>query len=199
MEKIVVGSFLCGRPSSAPTPAHFRVQAGLPARYHTAVDDRRGPSVSSLFPQISPPLLARVATPAKLPTMGQPPITTPRHKDGRVFTCHLESSRRPRCTVASHHRRPHASALVGDAPVRFRSRSLSDKALEQATMLAKLSLPNACRGGHRLALPVRARSRVDRVRWHSPLCHMACLSSDAPSTSPPPAAKGQCHARVAFM
>jgi hypothetical protein len=57
--------------------------------YYTTVADRWGPPVSSLFPQISPPLLARVATPAKLSAMGRPPITTSGHKDGRVFTATL--------------------------------------------------------------------------------------------------------------
>jgi hypothetical protein len=91
MEKIIVSHFLWGRPSLAPTPAHLHVRAGLPARYRATVTDRRGPPVSSLFPQISPPLLrARVSSPAKLPVIGQPPVTTPCHKDGRVFSCHLE-------------------------------------------------------------------------------------------------------------
>jgi hypothetical protein len=78
-----------------------------------------------------------------------------------------------------------------------RLRPLGDEVLEQAAPLAKLLLPSACRGGHRLALPPRARSRVDRVRWHSPSCRVTRLGSDAPSTSPPPTAKGQRHARVA--
>jgi hypothetical protein len=81
--------------------------------------------------------------------------------------------------------------------VRFRSRLLGDEVLELAASLAKLPLPNACRGGHHLALPACACSCVDRVRWHSPSCRVARLGSDAPFTSPPPAAKGQRHVRVA--
>jgi hypothetical protein len=82
-----------------------------------------------------------------------PPL---RHEDAHVCACHLEPSRRLRCTMASHHSCPPMSALVGAASVGFRSRSLSDKALEQAAPLGKLPLPNACRGGHHLALPPRA-------------------------------------------
>jgi hypothetical protein len=99
--------------------------------------------------------------------------------------------------MASHHRCPPASALVGAAPVGFWSRSLSEEVLEQAAPLAKLPLPNACRGGHCLALLTCSRSHVDRVRWHSPSCRVAHLRSDAPSTSPPPVAKGQHHVHVA--
>jgi hypothetical protein len=99
--------------------------------------------------------------------------------------------------MASHHRCPPASALVGTAPVGFWSRPLGEEVLEQAAPLAKLPLPNACRGGHCLALLTCSRSHVDRVRWHSPTCRVARLGSDAPSTSPPPVAKGQHHVRVA--
>jgi hypothetical protein len=116
-----------------------------------------------------------------------------------VCAFHLEPSRRLWCVVASHHRCLPASALIGAASVGFWSRPLGDEVLEQAAPLAKLPLPNVCRGGHRLALPTRARSCVDWVRWHPPLCRVACLGSDAPSTSPSPAAKGQCHARIASM
>jgi hypothetical protein len=111
MEKIIVGCFLCGRTSSAPTPAHLHVRDCLPACYRAVIADRWGLPVSSLFPQISPPLLARVATQAKLPATGQPPITTMCHKDGRMFTCHHGPSRQLRCTVASYHRCPPSSAL----------------------------------------------------------------------------------------
>jgi xanthosine utilization system XapX-like protein len=51
---------------------------------------------------------------------------------------------------------PPMSALVGAALVGFQSCPLSDEVLEQAAPLAKLPLPNACRGGHRLELPARA-------------------------------------------
>jgi hypothetical protein len=167
------------------------------SRYRTVIADRWGPPVSPLFPQISPPLLAHMATPTKLSAMGWPPITTLRHKDGHVSTCHLGPSRRLWCTVASHHHCPPASALVDAAPVGFRSRPLGDEVIEQVASLAKLPLLNACHGGHSLVLPVHACSRVGRVRWHPPSCRVARLGFDAPSTSPPPAAKGQRHARVA--
>jgi hypothetical protein len=126
----------------------------------------------------SPPLLARVATLAELTPTSRPPVTTTRHKDSRVFTCHLEPSHQLWCTVASHRRCSPASVLIG-------------------TALVKLPLPNACRGGHCLALPMRARSRVDRVYWHSPSYRVAHLGSDASPTSPPPAAKGQRHVHIA--
>jgi hypothetical protein len=45
-----------------------------------------------------------MSTPTKFLPLHRPPITTPCHKDGRVFTYHLEPSRRLRCTVVSHHR-----------------------------------------------------------------------------------------------
>jgi hypothetical protein len=51
MEKTIVGRFLRGRPSSAPTLAHLRVRAGLPARYRATVADRWGPPVGAVFPQ----------------------------------------------------------------------------------------------------------------------------------------------------
>jgi hypothetical protein len=70
-----------------------------------------------------------------------------------MCACHLEPSLRLRCTVASHHRCPPLFALVSAAPVGFWSRPLSDQVLEQAALLAKLLLLNACCGGHRLALP----------------------------------------------
>jgi hypothetical protein len=57
-----------------------------------------------------PLLRHRPSSPTKFPSMGRPPITTPHHKDDRVSTCHLEPSRRLRCTVASRHRCPPASA-----------------------------------------------------------------------------------------
>jgi hypothetical protein len=138
-----------------------------------------------------------VATPAELPPTSRPPVTTQRHKDSRVFACHVEPSHRLRCAVAFHHRCPPVSTLVDVASIGFRSRPLGDEALERAAPLAKLPLPNACRGGHCLALPARTRSHVGRVCWYSPSCHMARFSSDATSTSPPPAAKGQRHALVA--
>jgi hypothetical protein len=113
-------------------------------------------------------------------------LSPPLHReDARVCACHLESLRQLWCAMVSHHCCPPASALVGD------------EVLEQAAPLAKLPLPNACRGGHHLGLLTRARSHIDRVRWHSPSCHVAHLGSDAPSTSPPLAAKGQRHARIA--
>jgi hypothetical protein len=193
---IVVGCFLHGRPSSVPTPAHLRARAGPPAvtAPPSLIDGAR---LSALLPRIPPPMLTHVATPAELSPPSRPPITTSRLKDVRMSACPLEPSRRLRCTVASHHRCPPASTLVGAAPVRFRGRPLGDEVLEQAAPLAKLPLPNACRGGHRLALPARARSHIGRVRWHLPSCRMARLDSDALFTSPPPAAKGQRHACVA--
>jgi hypothetical protein len=152
MEKIIVGRFLYGRPSSAPTPAHLRARAGLLARYRATITDRCGPLASSLFPQISPPLLGRVATQAKLPATRRPPVPTPRRKDGRMLTCHLEPSRQLRCAMVSQHHCPPVSTPIGDASIGFRSRPLGDKVLEQAAPLAKLPLPNVCRGGHHLAL-----------------------------------------------
>jgi hypothetical protein len=77
----------------------------------SAVADSWGPLVSSLSPQISPPLLARVATPAKLPVMGRPPVTIP----SPSVTCNVEPSHQLWCVVASHHRCPPMSALVGTA------------------------------------------------------------------------------------
>jgi hypothetical protein len=118
-------------------------------------------------PKFPPHLLARVTTPAELPPTSRPPVTTSRLKDVCVCACPLEPSHRLRCAVASHHRCPPASALVSAAPIGFRGRPLGDEVLEQAAPLAKLPLPNACRGGHRLVLPTRTRSHVGRVRWPS--------------------------------
>jgi hypothetical protein len=114
-----------------------------------------------------------------------------------VCTYHFEPSHQLWCVVASHHRC--LPAIVGVALVEFQSRPLGDKVLKQAAPLAKHPLPNACPGGHCLALPLRAHSRADRVRWHSPSCRVAHLGFDAPSISPPPTAEGQHHARIASM
>jgi hypothetical protein len=57
-----VGLFFRGRPSSALTPVHLHVRAGLLAHYRTAIADRRGLPVSSLFPQISHVSCPRVLT-----------------------------------------------------------------------------------------------------------------------------------------
>jgi hypothetical protein len=78
--------------------------------------------------------------PAELPPTSRPPVIIPRHKDGRVFAYHLEPSHRLWCAMASHHRCPPASALVGAALVGFRSRPLGDEVLKQAAPLAKLLL-----------------------------------------------------------
>jgi hypothetical protein len=135
-----------------------------PARYRvrTSVADSRDPLVSSLFPQFPSSASAREATPVELPPTSRPPVTTLRHEDSRVCACHLELSRLSWCVVASHRRCPPASALVGAASIGFRSRPLDDEA--QVASLAKLPLPNACCEGHRLVLPPRAHSRIDRVR-----------------------------------
>jgi hypothetical protein len=52
MENIAMDRFLCGRPSSAPTPAHLRMRASQPARYRSAIADRRDPPIGVVFPQI---------------------------------------------------------------------------------------------------------------------------------------------------
>jgi hypothetical protein len=134
-----VGHYLRGRPRSAPTQEHLRERAGLPAHYCTTVDDRRGPPVSSLFPQIFPPLLAHVTTIAKLLATGWPPITTPRT---RMVACspitlsHHVRCGAPwcpitagRCSAAAHHcssqnehamsspTKPHTACLTGHADV----------------------------------------------------------------------------------
>jgi hypothetical protein len=98
-----VGHFLCGWPSSAPTPAHLHARAGLPARYRVSLADRRGPPISTLLTQIFPHLLACVATPAKLLVTGQPPVTTPCHKNAHVCAYRLEPSCQLQCIVVSHH------------------------------------------------------------------------------------------------
>jgi hypothetical protein len=179
-----VGRFLRGRPSPAPTPVTARVPQSMTVR-------------TRLSAPSSPPLLTCMATLVELPPTSRPPVTTPRHNDSRVFACHLEPSHQLRCVVASHRRCSPAFVLVGVALVGFWSRLLGDEVLEQVAPLVKLPLPNACRGGHCLALPTCARSCIDRVCWHSMSYRVAHLGSDASSTSPPPAAKGQCHARVA--
>jgi hypothetical protein len=81
MEKIVVGHFLSGWPSSVPTPAHLQARARLPARYRAAIIDRRGSHVSSLFPQI--------------------PQQRPRVTGGTDFGC---------CHALSHHMEPAITA-----------------------------------------------------------------------------------------
>jgi hypothetical protein len=124
-----------------------------------------------------------VATPAKLPLTSRPPVTTPRHNNSHVFACHTKLSHRLRCVVVFHHRCPPVSALVGAA---------------QAAPLAKLLLPNACRGGHCLALPPRTCSRVDRcastphrATWLvsapmlRPLHHLQQLKDNARRAFPP--------------
>jgi hypothetical protein len=117
----------------------------LASCYYTTVADRWGPPVSSLFPQISPPLLARMATPTKLPVTGRPPITTSCHKDGRVFTATLSS--RVGCSAPW-------------CPVTVARLRLPSSALRRS---------DVCCGGHRLALPMCSCSHIARVHWHPSL------------------------------
>jgi hypothetical protein len=70
-----------------------------------------------------PLLHTRVSSPAKFPATGQPPVTTPRHKEAHVFACRLESScnattpllccrpslLQPRCRARSSTMKPHAT------------------------------------------------------------------------------------------
>jgi hypothetical protein len=48
------------------------------------------------------PLPHRRSSPAKFPSTGRPPITTPHHKDAHMCACHLEPLCRLRCSVASN-------------------------------------------------------------------------------------------------
>jgi hypothetical protein len=182
----------------SPRPAQLDADPGPPAvTAPPSLTD--GARLSALFPQI-PPSSARPRDDAGRITAYESATRHHLTPQGCLrVRLPLEPSHRLQCAVESHHRCPPASALVSAAPVGFRGRPLGDEVLEQAAPLAKLPLPNAYRGGHRLVLPTRTRSHVGRVRWHLPSCHVARLNSDAPSTSPPPTAKGQRHAHVASM
>jgi hypothetical protein len=110
-----------------------------------------GPLVSPLFPQIDPPLLTHVATPAKMTAIGRPPVTTPCRKDAHVCACRLEPSRRLRCVVASHRRWP---LLCCHPSPRARRRSLAPP-----SPLAELTWPKECRLDPGIALPACTRSQ----------------------------------------
>jgi hypothetical protein len=101
---------------------------------------------------------------AKFPLMGRPPVTTLRRKDAHVRSCRPEPMRRLWFIVVSRHRCPPASALITAASVRFQSRPLSDEVLKQAAPLVELARLKARHLDPGVALPVRARSRVARVR-----------------------------------
>jgi hypothetical protein len=150
-----VGSFLRAGPTLHRSPTHSHVRS-QPIAMHAPQPLMVGTRPSAL-PLAPIPLLcsACVATPTKLPPMSRPPVTTLCHKDTRVFAYHLEPSRWLRCIVLSHRHCPPASTVVCAASVIFRSRLLDDEVLEQAALLAKLPLPNACHGCHCLALLVR--------------------------------------------
>jgi hypothetical protein len=123
---------------------------------------RTRPATVPVTAQIHPlPLLRhRRSSTAKFRSMGQSPVTTLHHKDAHVCVCRPEPSRQLRCVVVSRHRCPPASSLVIAASVGFWSRPLGDEVLEQAAPLAKLPLPKACRGDHRLALPARSQGAL---------------------------------------
>jgi hypothetical protein len=99
MEKTIVGRFLHGRPNSAPTLAHLRVRAGLPARYRATVADRWGPPVGAVFPQ-SPLLRARVISPAKFPS---PPHATRMVACSPATLSHRVGCSAPWCPITAAH------------------------------------------------------------------------------------------------
>jgi hypothetical protein len=146
-----VGHFLRGRPNSVPTPAHLLTRTGLPTHHHAAVADRWGPPASSLFPQIFPPLLAHVATPTKLPATGRPPVSTPRHKDGRVFICTL--SHRIDCGV------PWRPITVARCSAAARRCSREDARYKSSTMKPRTTHPADGAG---------AAKEVPSRPWRSP-------------------------------
>jgi hypothetical protein len=180
-----VGRFLRGRPSSAPTPTHLLARPGLPAHYHVAVTDKRGQPVNSLFPQIFPHLLARVATPDKLPATGRSPITTPYHKDGRVFTYHLEPSGQLRCTVTSHHCCLLLCCSLSLLQPRCPRQELNDEASRRLP-LAELTQLRVHRLVPGVALSVHAHSCVARVHWCPSLLFMDTWMPPVQLTSSPP-------------
>jgi hypothetical protein len=98
MEKLIVGRFLHGQPSSASTPVHLYAQASLSACYHAAVADRWGPPVGAVLPQ-SPLLRARVSSSAKFLSSSRPPIECSHHLNVHLSTCHREPSH---CVDAAH-------------------------------------------------------------------------------------------------
>jgi hypothetical protein len=133
IEKIVVGRFLYGRARTPPTLAHLRVRSrphhllpqdaakwalaphGPTCQPHSFAGEkplRTRPTTAPVTAQTRPlPLLRHHRSSlAKFLSTDRPPVTTPRHKDDRVSTCHLEPLCRLRCAVASHHRVPPVSA-----------------------------------------------------------------------------------------
>jgi hypothetical protein len=107
------------------------------------VTDRRSPLVSPLFPQI--PLLCSPAWQRRLNCQRRaghpsPPLC---RKDAHVCTCRPKPSHRLRCTVASHHRCPPASAprhaATGEIPTTPRAKVL------HASLCELPSHPFACR------------------------------------------------------
>jgi hypothetical protein len=86
MEKIIVGRFLFGRPSSSPNPTHFHARAGLPPVSRATVTGRRGSPVGAVFPQSPLCSAPRVSSPANFPLSSRPHVDCLHHP-----TVHLPS------------------------------------------------------------------------------------------------------------
>jgi hypothetical protein len=84
-------------PGASPTPPVSLSSSWAENRY--APDPLSRPLPSQTHPL---PLLARVATPTKLPPTSRPPVTTSRLKGVRVCAYPPEPSRWLRCAVMSH-------------------------------------------------------------------------------------------------
>jgi hypothetical protein len=127
------------------------------------------PATTPVTAQTRPlPLLRhRRSSPAKFPSTGRPPVTTPHHKDNRMSTYHIESSRRLRSTVATHHRCP---------PVKFRPRPAPRFSI-QASM--------SCRH-----IPSLAASPVNR--WQAALPLRRCVALISLSTAVKAVAPPRC-------
>jgi hypothetical protein len=75
------------------------------SHYRVVVANKRGPPVSSVFPQILPCSAQRVLT-SKFSSLSRPPIECLHHLNVHLFTYHREPLRQLRCAVASHRRCP---------------------------------------------------------------------------------------------
>jgi hypothetical protein len=107
--------------SRASRPAsHYRAAVTDRRAHLSALSSPKSPLLCLLTWQRRPNCLRQASHPS-------PPCAT---RMVVCVTCQLEPSCRLRCGVASRHRCPPVSALVGAAPVEFQSRPLGDEVLE---------------------------------------------------------------------
>jgi hypothetical protein len=147
------------------------------SRYRATVANRRGPPVSSVFPQILPCFAPacprrqnsrrRVGHPSSARTTSMSTCTP------TVVSHHITSS----CHEASCRRCPPAAALVAAAPVGFRSQPLGDEVLSR---LPRVAPSHPLAAGRRLWVIQSPHFRCAVAFSAAPLCRRFMAEMPAP-------------------